>query len=530
MGCDISGGVAKVYKLQIGSDASAVLLFTSASATPFDFVFSNNTCYFGNGTEMRKYDGTTLSNWGIVAPAAPGLTLVAGTANVFASWCYCSTYYNSNTGHESSPSPISACTGVFTSKNVRISVTASADAQVTNIRIYRTPDGGAQDPTQMQEISGSPFANTTTTHDDNTPDTSLSIRVAPAFFRNDPPPLSRGFVTYAGRIWSFSGNTTSYSGFEEIANGVPEECWPSGLDGNTTPWANEVMAHGVLSDGIAVLQAERISKIEGDSLDTFRRYTLLERRGTRSQTSVVSLGGSVGWLDSSGTAWISDLGEVGLPIRPDLAPINPANCWSTVHISGIYHWWVILDGTNGVLYVFDLDLQQWMPPWKLGVQCSALLSGEDALANFDLLIARNRTKVLKLVSNTYNDDGNNYLAIGVTSQYPMTPGGSPIAGTTGNVAWRGVLDWTEIKTDTNPPSKVEQLTDDDPTQASPPFADITPNKEATPDITQGVALQAYRYTSNSPTCQLLSLRFTWPAIESNFHLYTLDVAYHPVGT
>jgi hypothetical protein len=489
---------------------------------PFDFVVSNNTCYFGNGVDMKKYDSATLSNWGITAPAAgPGIALIGGASNVYTSWCYCYTYYNSATTHESSPSPISACSGVFTNKTVQLSLVASTDPQVTGIRVYRTPDGGAQDPTEMQEISGSPFANATGTQNDATADISLSIRVAPAFLRNDPPTPQKGFVSYAGRIWGFLNNTTYYSGFEEISNGVPEECWPSGLDGNNYPWANEVFAHAPLLDGIAVYQAERIAKVEGDSLDTFRRYTLLEKRGTRSRTAVAALGGSVAWLDTSNTIWVSDIGEVGIPIRPDTQSINPSNCWLAVHISGLFHWLCVLDGTNALLYVFDLDLRIWMPPWDIGDSASALFSGETAVGTVDLLVARNKTKALKLNPASYVDDGSAYTATGVTNMYSLTPDGNP--------SWKGVHDWSEIKTDANPPTQVLQLTDDDPDFALTSFVDITANGEDSPSITQGTFLKTTRFTSNTPTAQLMTMKYVWAAANSNFHLYTLDEGFHQFG-
>ena len=520
MGCDISGGVSKVYKLQIGTDLSAQLIWTSSTAEPFDFVVSNNTLYMGNGTDMLKWDSFTLSKWGIVAPsAAPAISLVAGTQNVFTSWCYLCTYFNTITGHESSPSPISTCSGVFTNKNVQLSLVASLDPQVTHIRVYRTTDGGAQDPTEMQEIVGSPFPNITVVVTDSTPDTSLSIRVAPAFLRNDPPPPSKGFVTYGARIWGFLNNTTFYSGNEEIANGVPEECWPSGLDGNNYPWADEVFAHAPLIDGIAVLSAERISKIEGDSLDTFRRYTLLERRGTRSRTAVCALGGSVAWLDTSNTVWVSDIGEISVPIRPDLAPINPQNCWITPHISGIFHWIVVLDGSNGILYIYDLDRRIWQVPRDVGASASAMISAETSVGTVDLLIARNRTKALKLVPGTYNDDGNTYPSTIITNMYRLTPDGNP--------TWKGVHDWSEIKTDANPPDKVLQLTDESPTLGT--FVDITPNAEPSPSITQGTYLQTWRYTSNNPTAQFMTMKFMWNPEDQNFHLYQMDETFHQFG-
>jgi hypothetical protein len=515
---DLDGGVAKVYQKAIGVDTSAVLVWTSTSAEPFDFINSNNTCFFGNGTDMKATNSVTVRNWGITAPAAgPGITLVSGTANTYVSWCYLYTYYNASSGHESSPSPISVCSGVFASKNVRLSVTASADPQVTNIRIYRTTDGGAQDPTEMNEIGGSPFANSTTTHDDNTADANLSLRAAPAFLRNDPPTPSKGFVSYGGRIWGFQNNTTYYSGFEEIANGVPEESWPSGLDGNNYPWANEVTAHAPLLDGIAVLTPERIYKVEGDSLDTFRRYTLLERRGTRSRTAVATLGGSVAWLDTSNTVWISDMGEVGRDIRPDLANIDPTQCYLAVHISGTYHWLCVLDGASGRLFVYDLDRKAWMPPWTVGTTASALLSAESQVGVVQLLLARQTSKALALVSGSYTDDTSPYTAFVKSNMYRLTPDSNP--------SWKGNNDWLEMKTDAVVPT-VQTLTDEDPSLDS---LFETATGQDSPDIVQGTELKTTRYNPDFQTAQFMSFKVNWPAENRNFKLYQTDVAMHPVG-
>lgn len=520
MVCDISGGVAKVYKKILGVDSAPVLLWTSTSAEPFDFVVSSNTCFFGNGTDMQKFDSQTLSNWGIVAPVnGPGITLVTGTNNVYTSWCYCYTYYNSNTGHESSPSPISACSGVFTNKNSQLSVVASTDPQVTNIRVYRTPDGGAQDPALMQEISNSPFPNATGNVVDSTADIDLSIRTAPEFFRNNPPTPCKGFVTYSGRIWGFANNTTYFSGFEEIVNGVPEECWPGGLTGNYYPWPNEVFGHASLTDGIAVLQATQITKIEGDSLDTFRRYTLLEKRGTRSRTTVASLGGSVVWLDTSNTIWLSDLGEIGIPIRPDTAGINPLTCYITMHISGIFHWVTVLDGENGILYVYDLDTSQWLPPWTLGNSASALFSGETSIGDINLILALGNTTTQQLAAGTYSDAGTKYSATGITNLVPVTPDSNP--------SFQGTHDWTELKTDAVPPTQVLQCIDDDPTQA--PFSDLTSGAEPSPLLAhQGAFLQSWRYPATPESAAYVALKFVWNGGQ-NFHLYNVDMGFHPAG-
>src|SRR6266704_6568446 len=67
MACDVNAsGFAQVYKLQVGTDASFISIFTDTVSTPFDFVVSNNTVYFSNGNSAKKYDPTNgVSNWGI---------------------------------------------------------------------------------------------------------------------------------------------------------------------------------------------------------------------------------------------------------------------------------------------------------------------------------------------------------------------------------------------------------------------------------------------------------------------------------
>jgi hypothetical protein len=83
--CEVEN-TAKVYKLASGVDASFSLIWTSASSETFDFVVSNNFCFFGNGLDMQKYDGTTVTKWGIAAPnvvsAGPNGPLAASTIPV----------------------------------------------------------------------------------------------------------------------------------------------------------------------------------------------------------------------------------------------------------------------------------------------------------------------------------------------------------------------------------------------------------------------------------------------------------------
>lgn len=179
---------------------------------------------------------------------------------------------------------------------------------------------------------------------------------------------------------------------------------------------------------------------------------------------------------------------------------------------------MVLDSTNGNLLVYDLDRKQWMTPWKVNASC--MWTGETAVGQTDLMVALGGTKVMKIVPGTYNDNGATYSASIGTNQFNIAPQQNP--------SWKGVVDWIEWKQDTHTPSKVEQLTDDDPAMGT--YVDLTANIANSPEVTPGTGLLIKRATSNSPTAQLASLRITWPAEDANFKVYVLDVASHPVGT
>lgn len=95
---------------------------------------------------MRKVDSSgTVRNWGIAAPsAAPTIAVGAAgslTGTYGARYSY-ARVVGSLVATESSLSP--APTGVsLTSQTLNVTVVASSDAQVTNIRLYRTAAGGS---------------------------------------------------------------------------------------------------------------------------------------------------------------------------------------------------------------------------------------------------------------------------------------------------------------------------------------------------------------------------------------------------
>lgn len=147
-----------------------------------------NQVYFvqDGGMLPVRYDGTTLYKLGIVAPIAPTFTSAgaAGPPNTLNGAVeYFVTYANA-ADEESSPSPILS----HTYANVQsgsIGVTASTDAQVTRIYLYRTTAGGT---TLFYRTNQTGFANTTGNVTDSTSDATIVGNTAgPGFGENDPP-------------------------------------------------------------------------------------------------------------------------------------------------------------------------------------------------------------------------------------------------------------------------------------------------------------------------------------------------------
>lgn len=421
------------------------------------------------------------------------ITFTAGTLNAQSGyvWGYS---YTTTYGHESNVSPLSDQSGLFTGEDALVTVVASPDSQVTGINLYRTSDGGAQDPSIMRLLAQLP--NTNATFIDSTQDVNLGLQTGPAFLANTPPTPCLGFVWSNGRIYGSFNNQTFYSGAEEISNGIQEEAWPSGLDGNFYAWPSEIGGMGVTANGVDIGLSEQFWQVSGDTLDTFRKGLLLDKAGVRSPTCINSVGNSVQWVDTAKQVWSSSLGEFGEPIRSDLNNLDPNQTFIGYHKSKLYNWIYLLDALGGLLYIFDLDLNQWNAPWT--VAATAIASGETSLGNLSLLVAIGG-HVVVLTPGTYVDDRSLYEDDFKIGLLPISPGRLTTARTKIEPTQ---IEKVEFETNaTSPtPSFVGVLCDDDPTVADQAeWFDIT-NYSVTPQfIPVGNSLIQQGYTADSTT-------------------------------
>jgi hypothetical protein len=316
--------------------------------------------------------------------------------------------YTSKYGHESSMSPLSDNTGLFTDQNVEVDVIASSDPQVTGINIYRSTDGGDEDPGVMRLIV-SLSTNTTQSYEDSTEDQFLGTQTGPGLYVNDVPQPMRGLNTSADgtRIWGFKDATAYFTGAEEITNGSPYESMSDAKNGNFYQWPSEVGAIAITDNGVDSILSEEVWQVSGDTLDTFRKNRILRGAGTLSPTCSLVVGTTVYWIDTAKQVFSSDKGEIGESIRPDLANLVHSQTFIVYYKFQTRNWLMIADCANSQILIYDMDLDQWEPPWKVQ-NLTCLAAGQTASGTISLIGAFSTGHVRVLTEGTFNDDGNTY--------------------------------------------------------------------------------------------------------------------------
>lgn len=523
-----------VYKMKIGTDASFVSLFTSASSEPFDFVNSANQVFFANGTDSKKYDGTTLTNWGIAnTAAAPTATVTTGTGlSATDGYEYVFTYGNSTTGHESSPSPVSLNTGVFTDEKVVVVGAFNADTQADKVHIYRTTDGGAG---VYFEITGSPIANPgsgTWTIDDTTDDEDLSSVVAPLANHNNPPPagfklFKEGY--YANRIMGYVNNKMYLSNWEEQTGGVggdnqvgvPEESFNPR---NFFSAENALKGGGQAGDTFLAMTGLSTWRLRGDSLDTFEWKQVFVGIGALDRANYARAGSALFWFDNSTGVRASDgytETEFGNPMFGELSNITDHAFVSMAYYAGQFAGMMrkllfVVDGEDQRTLVFDILNNRWMPPWM--IHGRSICIAQTSSSTFDILLGRSTKKVLKLTkannSGDCNDDGSAYAASVKTNAIPITPREVP-----GHLA---DLEMIALDTNATAVSDVLILTDDEPinkTFTESIVAGLT--EGASLRRTQGTLMKEKWYYARKSLARRCAVEIKWPAEDVNFSLIGL---------
>lgn len=485
----------------------------------------------------RLFIGQPFSMTIYYAYPSSGITITAAPNAITAQTGYIyGQTFTSIYGHESSMSALSSSTGVFTDLAVQTNVLSSPDLQVNGINLYRTTDGGDADPQAMRLVASLP--NTDASYTDTTLDIFLGSQTGPALYVNDPPQPLNGFVWSNGRIWGKTGANTWFTGNEEITNGIPAECMSDAINGNFYSWPSEVGGMAVTSNGVDIGLDEQFWQISGDTLSTFRKSKLLQGGGTRYPINIMSVGDNVYWIDTSLQGWSSSDGEFGEPIRPDLSALNLSQAFIGFHKSKLFNWIYVLDAVRSILYIYNLDLSQWNPPWMFSEGITAITSGEVAEGSIQLIAAFDSGHVLYLDPDSRVDDGNQYGETLKSNLFAVVPGRGTTARNAAEVrtVFQFDMEVNKVPIDGNDfaarsPDYFGCLVDDDPEQSvqddyfdlsanirDPQYQDQTIQKKY-------IAAKCWGVDQAVPKARRVAFFAQWNRSASPMKVFTFDVGY-----
>lgn len=185
-------------------DATA---FTSGTHYPA-FLTAADLCFMVNGVDAIKYNGTTVSKFGIDRPTVGTLSAAAGAAGTpSGTYELRVAYRNTSTGHTSSASNTAAATVVVVNQRLSWSnIPVSADPQVDFVVL-----GVRNTATQTQFFEVGTVANGITTATSNFVDANLTTPL-PSTTANDPPPAgAKHLAYYQGRVFVITNTGLYYS-------------------------------------------------------------------------------------------------------------------------------------------------------------------------------------------------------------------------------------------------------------------------------------------------------------------------------
>jgi hypothetical protein len=295
------------------ADAVTPAPFTAGTLFP-DSAVANYLAYICNGSEQKKFNGTSVQKWGITAPSAAPTLTDSGVAGVHdGTYEGYITYYNSNADVESSPSPTSSTLTLVTNQ-IDFAWLASADSQVTHVRVY------------VRNTATQPFfyriatvAIGTLTVRTNTTDANLVVK-GPTSGDNDPPPATTKFCEWhLSRMFISDGTDVFYSDENKPEGFNPENTLP----GLNREEGEDITALHASRGVLIVTKTTKTYLLIGDHPDNWRVEILDPSIGCVSARSMTTVEGVARWWSKRGLVeWEGDsLIHVGqILIAPTISP------------------------------------------------------------------------------------------------------------------------------------------------------------------------------------------------------------------
>ena len=234
-----------------------------------------------NGTDRKRIEGSTVTEWGSTAPSAVPVIIAGASTGLTGDYNVKYTYArkeSSTVVYESDPSSAAAAAVTLANQSLSVTWTASADSQITHVRVYRTEAGGSTYYHDQDIAIG------TLTVDTTTADTALGTAVAT---NHDRPPLGNVVVgpNFNGVCFIVKDNLLYYCLAKQ------PEYWPTTYYIEVSPPQYPGKAAIFWNGQLYYLTKQDIYLIQGTGVNTFFPFSQAAITGTQGQLAVEAVAG-----------------------------------------------------------------------------------------------------------------------------------------------------------------------------------------------------------------------------------------------
>lgn len=298
--------------------------FTASTTQAYlpDFCDAQNNCYITNGREQWRFNGDTVTAWGMAAPStAPTLADGGSAGNHNGTYEARVTFYNFSTDAESSAGPTSSTVTLVNRTMAWTNIptyTGTTDPNETVGRRLWLRNTSTQSYFYLAATLGD---NTTTSWTTSVSDTALT-EIGPDTDENDPPPSDiRYTVWHRGRLFAASRSTLYYSKV-----GLPEAFDPDAYELVNPDDGQQITGLASIFDVVVVFKQRAVYALVGDDPETWAIRSIDATKGCVAHRSIVKADGKLFfWGERGAAVWPGgdEIEWIGLPfIAPTVSGAN----------------------------------------------------------------------------------------------------------------------------------------------------------------------------------------------------------------
>jgi hypothetical protein len=326
----LAGGVFTLYDLKVSNTGRIDRMDTSGTLTTIattltagnyfpDFTVSNNLLFIVNGQDRVKFDGTTVTQFGIEAPASAPTIADSGSPGNHAGGNYDAfvTFGNSSTGFESSAGVYSSTVAVAASRIINwTNIPVSSDPQVDRRYLYLRRQNTQTQFYRVATINDNVTTSTTT----SVLETTLTI-VGPDQDQNDRPPAGVKYAAvYKSRVFlADEAGNLYWSRPDE-----PEAFDPFNSEPVNTEDGQRVTGLFATEEALLIFKTDSIHILTGNDEQTFQIDVWDPTIGSVSHRTLCAAESQLWWFSKQGPAFMLGVGKPNLIARgkfdPTVAP------------------------------------------------------------------------------------------------------------------------------------------------------------------------------------------------------------------